>query len=71
LGCAPTDRITADRQRMLALPPVPPVTGWRCSRRLPRDHYIRLDSNDYSILWVPENRPTTVTCGFAANHRPA
>jgi hypothetical protein len=34
---------------MLALPPVPPVTGWRCSRRLPRDHYIRLDSNDYSI----------------------
>ena len=49
LGCAPTDRITADRQAMLALPPVPPVTGWRSSRRLPRDHYIRLDSNDYSI----------------------
>lgn len=49
LGCAPTDRITADRHAMLALPPVPPVTGWRSSRRLPRDHYIRLDSNDYSI----------------------
>jgi transposase len=49
LGCAPTDRITADRQAMLALPPVAPVTGWRASLRLPRDHYIRLDSNDYSV----------------------
>ena len=26
LGCAPTDRITADRQAMLSLPPVAPVT---------------------------------------------
>lgn len=49
LGCAPIDRITADRQAMLALPPVAPVTGWRHSLRLPRDHYIRLDSNDYSV----------------------
>ena len=49
LGCAPTDRITADRQAMLPLPPVAPVTGWRSSLRLPRDHYIRLDSNDYSV----------------------
>ena len=49
LGCAPTDRIGADRQAMLAVPPVPPVTGWRTSTRLARDHYIRLDSNDYSV----------------------
>jgi transposase len=49
LGCAPADRITADRQAMVSLPPVPPATGWRCSLRLPRDHYIRLDSNDYSV----------------------
>jgi transposase len=49
LGCAPTDRITADRQAMLALPPVAPATGWRSALRLPRDHYIRLDSNDYSV----------------------
>jgi transposase len=49
LGCAPTDRITADRAAMLALPPVGPVTGWRGALRLPRDHYIRLDSNDYSV----------------------
>jgi len=49
LGCAPTDRIAADRQAMLALPPVAPATGWRSSLRLPRDHYLRLDSNDYSV----------------------
>ncbi len=49
LGCAPTERITADKQAMLALPPVAPAVGWRCSTRLPRDHYIRLDSNDYSV----------------------
>jgi transposase len=49
LGCAPTDRIAADRAAMLTLPPVAPATGWRTSTRLARDHYIRLDSNDYSV----------------------
>ncbi len=49
LGCAPSDRIGADRAAMLALPPVAPATGWRSSTRLARDHYIRLDSNDYSV----------------------
>ena len=49
LGCAPTERITADRQEMLTLPPVPPATGWRSATRLARDHYVRLDGNDYSV----------------------
>jgi transposase len=49
LGCAPADRIDADRAAMLPLPPVAPVTGWRSSLRLPRDHYVRLDGNDYSV----------------------
>ncbi len=49
LGCAPTDRIAADRAAMLALPPVAPAIGWRTSTRLARDHYVRLDSNDYSV----------------------
>jgi transposase len=49
LGCAPADRIGADRQAMLPLPPVAPATGWRTSTRLARDHYVRLDSNDYSV----------------------
>ena len=49
LGGASADRIEADRAGMLALPPVAPVTGWHTSLRLPRDHYVRLDSNDYSV----------------------
>jgi transposase len=49
LGCAPTERIAADKAAMLPLPPVAPATGWRASTRLPRDHYIRIDSNDYSV----------------------
>jgi transposase len=49
LGCAPADRIAAGKQAMLALPPVAPATGWRASTRLARDHYIRLDGNDYSV----------------------
>ncbi len=49
LGCAPTDRIAADRAAMLGLAPVAPVTGWRSATRLARDHYIRCDANDYSV----------------------
>lgn len=49
LGCAPTDRIAADLERMLPLPPVAPAIGWRSSTRLARDHYVRLDGNDYSV----------------------
>jgi transposase len=49
LGCRPIQRWDADRAAMLALPPVAPVVGWRTSVRLPRDHYVRIDSNDYSV----------------------
>ncbi len=34
---------------MLALPPVPPTIGWQHMLRLPRDHYVRMDGNDYSV----------------------
>jgi transposase len=34
---------------MLALPPVAPTIGWRLGTRLARDHYVRLDGNDYSV----------------------
>jgi transposase len=49
LVCRPADRIDADRAAMVALPPVAPVVGWRLSTRLSRDHYVRLDANDYSV----------------------
>lgn len=49
LGCSPADRVDADRAAMLTLPPVAPVTGWHATTRLARDHYVRLDANDYSV----------------------
>jgi transposase len=61
LGCAPTDRVSADRQAMLALPPLAPATGWRSSLRLPRDHYVRLDGNDYSVHPAVIGRRVEVT----------
>src|SRR5829696_8051937 len=61
LGCAPADRIEADRAAMLPLPPVAPPTGWRASLRLPRDHYIRLDANDYSVHPAAVGRRVQVT----------
>jgi transposase len=49
LECRPADRIAADRGAMVALPPVPPACGWHKTARLPRDYYVRLDGNDYSV----------------------
>jgi transposase len=49
LDCRPVDRWDADRAAMLDLPPVAPTHGWRLTTRLPRDHYVRLDGNDYSV----------------------
>ncbi|MDT5409063.1 MAG: hypothetical protein QOG14_1283, partial [Mycobacterium sp.] len=61
LGCRPADRIEADKAAMLALPPVGPSVGWRTSTRLPRDHYVRLDGNDYSVHPVAVGRRIEVT----------
>ena len=65
LGCSPAERITADRAAMLALPPVAPETGWRAWTRLARDHYVRLDSNDYSVHPAVIGRRIEVTAGLA------
>ena len=49
-GAAAADRIGADRAAMGTLPPIDTATiGWRNSLVLPRDHYVRLDSCDYSV----------------------
>jgi transposase len=65
LGCRPADRIDADRAAMTGLPPVAPVTGWRHSARLPRDHYVRLDSNDYSVHPSVIGRRIEITADLA------
>jgi transposase len=41
-----------------------PVTGWRISTRLPRDHYVRLDSNDYSVHPSVIGRKVEVAAGL-------
>ena len=49
LGCAPADRIDADRAAMAPLPPIAESSlGWHNRIRLPRDHYVRIDTCDYS-----------------------
>lgn len=42
-------RIEADRSRMLSLPLIAPPGWWKTSLRLPRDHYVHLDTCDYSV----------------------
>jgi transposase len=64
LQCAPADRIAADKAAMIGLPPVAPVTGWYRTARLPRDHYIRLDGNDYSVDPAVIGRRVEVTAGL-------
>ncbi|MFJ9248617.1 Mu transposase domain-containing protein [Streptomyces sp. NPDC101776] len=49
LGARPVDRWEADRAQMLALPPVDPPRWWRFAIRIGRDHYIRVDTCDYSV----------------------
>lgn len=61
LGCRPVDRWAADAAAMLALPPSPPAVGWATTIRLGRDHYVRLDANDYSVHPCAIGRKVTVT----------
>lgn len=50
LRCRPTERFAADLEQMVALPDrVPSAVGWWRTSRLPRDHYVRLATCDYSV----------------------
>jgi transposase len=49
LEARPIERWEADRAAMLALPPTAPPRWWQTSVRIGRDHYIRLDTCDYSV----------------------
>jgi transposase len=45
----PSEAIVEDRAAMMGFPPVLPDPSWRFTTRLPRDHYVRVDTNDYSV----------------------
>jgi transposase len=64
LQARPSDRIDADRAGMLALPPVDPPGWWRTSLRLPRDHYVRIDTCDYSVHPLAIGRRIEVKAGL-------
>jgi hypothetical protein len=61
LKARPIDLVDADREAMLALPPIPPAVGWSNRIRLGRDYYVRVDSNDYSVDPTAIGRTVTVT----------
>jgi hypothetical protein len=48
LRVSPNNRIGADRAAMLPVPPAPPL-GFTSQLRLPRDYYVRVFGNDYSV----------------------
>ena len=64
LQARPADRIDADRAGMLPLPPVDPPGWWRTSLRLPRDHYVRVDTCDYSVHPLAIGRQIEVKAGL-------
>ena len=45
----PAEAAFEDRGAMLAFPAVLPDPSWRFTTRLPRDHYVRVATNDYSV----------------------
>lgn len=45
----PAEAIFEDRGAMMGFPPVLPDPSWRFTTRLPRDHYVRVHTNDYSV----------------------
>ena len=45
----PTEAIGEDRGSMMPFPAVLPDPAWRAQVRLPRDHYVRVETNDYSV----------------------
>jgi transposase len=61
LKARPIDLVDADRDAMLALPPIPPTVGWANQIRLGRDYYVRVDTNDYSVDPTAIGRHVTVT----------
>lgn len=49
LKARPIDLLGLDKAAMLAVPPVPPAHGFAGRVRLPRDYYVRVFGNDYSV----------------------
>jgi transposase len=49
IHAVPAELVYEDRGSMHRFPPLPPDPALRFSTRLSRDHYVRVDTNDYSV----------------------
>lgn len=49
LRCRPIDRLPEDQKAMMTFPPVLPDPALHLSIRLPRDHWVRVGTCDYSV----------------------
>jgi hypothetical protein len=72
LRCRPAERVVEDRNAMVGFPPVLPDPALRLSARLGRDHWVRVDTCDYSVHPRAVGRrvevrasldEVTITCG--------
>ena len=64
LKARPVDLLDVDKTAMLALPPLAPPAGLRFRIRLPRDYYVRVHGNDYSVHPSAIGRMVDVVAGL-------
>ena len=64
LKARPVDLVDLDKTAMLALPPLPPPAGLTLRIRLPRDYYLRVHGNDYSVHPAAIGRMVEVVAGL-------
>lgn len=62
LRARPADLLGSDTAAMLTLPPIPPAHGFAARVRLPRDYYVRVGGNDYSVHPTAIGRMVDVAC---------
>jgi transposase len=65
LKARPIDLVGLDRAAMLELPPVAPAHGFTARVRLPRDYYVRVAGNDYSVHPAAIGRMVEVAADLA------
>ena len=65
LRCRPSERIDEDLAAMMALPPLLPDMDWHHDLRLPADHWVRHQTNDYSVHPKAVGRRVHVRAGDA------
>jgi transposase len=64
LKARPVDLLAIDKLAMLALPPLGPPAGLVFRVRLPRDYYVRVHGNDYSVHPAAIGRMVDVIAGL-------